>query len=157
MDSKTNTWEDIFECKLCGECCRGFGGTYVTPQDIINISSHIKFDPDQFIEHYCDKSGSRHVLTRGTDGCCIFFNKEEQCTIHPVKPYMCKAWPFIQAVISYPENWNAMANSCPGMKKDIPDKDLVRIVTTEKNRLNKEMLDKETPDKEIPDTSVLKG
>jgi hypothetical protein len=70
---------------------------------------------------------------------------------------MCKAWPFIQAVISYPENWNAMANSCPGMKKDIPDKDLVRIVTTEKNRLDKETLDKETPDKEIPDTSVLKG
>ena len=106
------------------------------PRDIINISRYIGFDPEKFIPQYCDQSGSRHVLTLGKDGFCIFFDKILQCTIHPVKPYMCKAWPFIQTIIKHPENWDAMANSCPGMKKDIPYKDLQRIVAREKKRLD---------------------
>lgn len=128
---------DIFECIMCGECCRGFGGTYVSGQDIENICAYIKADPDKFLETYCDPSGSRYVLTCGEDGFCIFFDKEKQCTIHQVKPYMCRAWPFIASVIKHPENWNAMAGSCPGMKKDIPHEDLVKIVTKEKKKLDK--------------------
>lgn len=136
MESEYKTSDDIFECQQCGECCNGFGGTYVTQKDIINISTYIKYDPENFLSMYCDKSGSRHVLTRGKDGRCTFFDKKSQCTIHPVKPYMCKAWPFIKAVIKNPENWNAMANSCPGMKKDIPYKDLTKVVTKEKAKLD---------------------
>jgi len=136
MDSEYKTCDDIFECQQCGECCNGFGGTYVTELDIINISTYIKHEPEKFASQYCDKSGSRYVLTLGSDGCCIFFDKKEQCTIHPVKPYMCKAWPFIQPVIKHPENWNAMANSCIGIKKDIPPKDLVKIITKEKAKLD---------------------
>ncbi len=132
---------DIFECQLCGNCCKGFGGTYVTPRDIINISTYICFDREKFIEIYCDPSGSRHVLTQGKDGNCIFFDKVKQCTIHPVKPYMCKAWPFIQTVIDHPENWDIMAGSCPGMKKDILYKDLQKIVAEEKEKLDKSSQD----------------
>lgn len=140
MDSEYKTGDDIFTCQQCGECCKGFGGTYVTQQDIINISSYIDFDPDKFIARYCDASGSRCVLTLGEDGCCIFFDKKKQCTIHPVKPYMCKAWPFIQTIIKHPENWEAMSNSCPGIKKSIPHDDLVKIVTKEKNKLDKPVI-----------------
>ena len=140
MVSEFKTCDDIFECQLCGDCCNGFGGTYVTQQDIINISTYINFDPEKFISRYCDKSGKRNVLTLGKDGYCIFFDTGRQCTIHPVKPYMCKAWPFIQTIIKYPENWNAMANSCPGMKKNIPHKDLQKIVSREKKRLDKSVI-----------------
>ncbi len=136
MDSKINIGDDIFECKLCGDCCKGFGGTYVTQQDIRNISNYIQCDEDKFTEKYCDKSGSRFVLTLGPNGCCIFFDSTKQCTIHPVKPYMCRAWPFLKTIIKNPENWNAMSNSCKGMKKDIPDSDLKKIVTKEKKRLD---------------------
>jgi uncharacterized protein len=140
MGSDFKMGKDIFQCQQCGDCCRGFGGTYVTQQDIINISSYIHFDPEKFIAQYCDRSGSRHVLTLGKDGYCIFFDTIKSCTIHPVKPYMCKAWPFIRTVIANPENWNAMANSCPGMQKDVPYKDLQKIVTLEKERLNNSAL-----------------
>ena len=138
MDSKYQTPEDIFECKLCGECCTGFGGTYVTEQDRVSIASFIHVDPDAFLKDFCDMAGSRPVLTQGKDGRCIFFDTKKQCTIHPVKPYMCRAWPFIQTIIKNPENWNAMAGSCPGMKKDIPYPDLIRIVAKEKARLDRE-------------------
>lgn len=32
---------DIFECKTCGECCKGYGGTYVSEEDISNIAEYI--------------------------------------------------------------------------------------------------------------------
>ncbi|OGR55050.1 MAG: Fe-S oxidoreductase [Desulfobacula sp. RIFOXYB2_FULL_45_6] len=137
MDSEQPaTGDDIFSCRQCGDCCKGFGGTYVTARDIGRISAYIGFDPDRFSARYCEKSGSRDVLACGKEGYCIFFDREKQCTIHPVKPYMCKAWPFIEAVIRYPENWNMMANSCPGMKKDIPKEALERIVRREKENLS---------------------
>lgn len=138
MDSEYQTPDDIFECRQCGACCNGFGGTYVTEQDILSIAGFIQADPDKFLEEYCDMAGSRPVLTQGKDGQCIFFDTEKQCTIHPVKPYMCRAWPFIRTIVKNPENWNAMAGACPGMKKDIPYPDLVRIVTKEKQRLDRE-------------------
>jgi Fe-S-cluster containining protein len=134
MDSKTA--RDIFECQQCGDCCNGFGGTYVTDHDISRIASFIKARPDTFVIEYCDYSGSKPVLRRGMNGYCVFFNKEEQCIIHPVKPYMCKAWPYIKTIINNPENWNAMASACPGMKKDVPYKDLQQIVTHELQKMN---------------------
>jgi len=136
MVSEFKRGHDVFECQQCGDCCKGFGGTYITPQDIIRISAYIQVDPEKFLDRYCDPSGSRHVLTLGKDGYCIFFDKINACTIHPVKPYMCKAWPFIQTLLTHPENWNAMANSCPGMKKNIPYKDLQRIAAIEKENLD---------------------
>jgi len=127
---------DIFECKLCGECCNGFGGTYVTEQDILKISSYINANPETFIKTHCDMSGLRPVLTQSATGSCIFFDPDKQCTIHPVKPYMCRAWPYIKTIIKNPENWNAMAGSCPGMKKDVPLEDLIRIITHESRKLD---------------------
>ena len=129
MDCKFNTGDDIFKCTQCGECCRGFGGTYVTPEDIKRISRFIKCDPDTFIGRFCDMSGSRPVLTLGPEGKCIFF--DELCTIHAVKPYMCRAWPFIQALVEHPENWEAMAGSCSGMLKGVPEKTIQRIAALE--------------------------
>lgn len=137
MDSKFRTADDIFRCKCCGDCCKGFGGTYVTPEDIDRISRFIRQDPASFVEDFCDMAGSRPVLTQGRDGRCIFFKADRQCTIHPVKPRMCRAWPFLPTLIRNPENWNAMATACPGMIPDIPSKDLARIVACEQEKLEK--------------------
>ncbi len=131
MVSELKTGKDIFQCKQCGECCNGFGGTYVTKEDIKNIAEYIHIDIEKFISDFCDTSGRKYVLTQGKDDKCIFFDSKKQCTIHPVKPYMCKAWPFIQAIVKFPENWDAMAGSCPGMKKNIPHNILKKIVSDE--------------------------
>jgi len=133
VDCKFNTGDDIFECTQCGECCRGFGGTYVTPEDIERISRFIKCDPDTFVLRFCDMSGSRPVLSLGEEGKCVFF--DELCTIHAVKPYMCRAWPFIQTLVDHPENWEAMAGSCPGMRKGIPEETIQRIAILEIKKL----------------------
>lgn len=139
MTSDLPTSGDIFECRLCGQCCTGYGGTYVTGEDIKNICDYIQADPETFLDRFCDMSGSRPVLTTGETGSCIFFDPDRQCTIHPVKPYMCKAWPFIKTLIANPENWDIMANSCPGMKKGVPHRDIRRIAAVEKDRLDRSL------------------
>ena len=120
---------DIFTCKQCGECCKGFGGTYVTSEDITRIATYIRTDPRCFINDFCEMSGNRPVLAQGANGYCIFWDK--LCTIHPVKPRMCREWPFIRSVLLDVKNWKIMAGSCPGMKPDVPDEVIRSLVEKE--------------------------
>ena len=110
----------IFECKQCGDCCKGYGGTFVTPEDIVVIARFIGADPDSFVERYCQMSGRKPVLAQRADGYCIFW--DGRCAIHPVKPRMCRAWPFISSLQVDIHNWQIMASACPGMRADLPDK-----------------------------------
>lgn len=109
----------IFNCRKCGDCCRGYGGTYVTEEDIRRIAAYIGEDPVRFKNRYCRMSGNRPVLAQAENGYCAFW--EELCTIHPVKPRMCRRWPFIDAVLKDIQNWEIMGASCPGIRTDLPD------------------------------------
>jgi Fe-S-cluster containining protein len=111
--------DDIFTCQRCGDCCRGYGGTFVTDEDIESLSRFLNITSTRFVAEFCQISGVEPVLAQGNEGYCIFWNK--LCTIHPVKPQMCKKWPFIESVLVDVTNWQMMASSCPGIQTDIPD------------------------------------
>ena len=111
--------EAIFLCRQCGDCCKGYGGTYVSRADVEAIAAHIGMDPDRFEETHCTASGHRLLLVQQASGFCIFW-KDKICTIHPVKPRMCREWPYIRSVIVEPDNWEKMASMCPGIRKGVP-------------------------------------
>jgi Fe-S-cluster containining protein len=111
--------EDVFQCNMCGDCCKGFGGTYVNEDEIAAISRFLNIESALFTEKYCQKNRTGMVLSQKDDEYCIFWDKK--CTIHPVKPHMCKAWPFIEAVVKDISNWRIMAVMCPGIRTDFPD------------------------------------
>jgi Fe-S-cluster containining protein len=67
------------------------------------------------------------VLAQGEDGYCVFAHRA-LCRIHPVKPRMCRAWPFIESVLRHPGNWKIMAGACPGMRTDVSEDTVVRCV-----------------------------
>lgn len=119
--------EALFECRQCGDCCKGFGGTYVTEKDIEAIAGYIHASPRRFLERYCQPSGSRWVLAQGENGYCIFW-RDGLCGIHPVKPRMCREWPFIPCVARHPENWFSMAAACPGMRTDFTPQQIAECV-----------------------------
>ena len=50
----------------------------------------------------------------------IAFFWDRICTIHPVKPQMCRRWPFIESVLRDVANWRIMASMCPGMMAEAP-------------------------------------
>ena len=110
--------EELFECRMCGDCCKGYGGTYLTAEDIEAISRYIGSKPENFLARYCSLSGTKPVLAQKSDGYCMFWDKI--CTIHPVKPCMCRKWPFIESILVDAKNWLIMADSCPGILADVP-------------------------------------
>jgi len=118
MQSKAVQPDDIFKCTMCGDCCKGYGGTFVTKADIDAIAGYIKADHESFVSKYCEISGGKPVLARGRNGYCVFWDK--MCTIHSVKPRMCRQWPFIKSVLADTDNWYVMAGMCPGIRTDVP-------------------------------------
>ena len=119
--------DDIFKCQECGDCCKGYGGTFITEKEIETIAAYIHTDPDTFVENYCQISGGKRILAQVEDMYCIFW--DGLCTIHPVKPRMCKTWPFIESILVDTSNWYIMASLCPGIRTDAPDSTIKAYVT----------------------------
>ena len=118
--------ENLFECQKCGDCCKGYGGTYVTADDIDKIANFIGILPQEFKTNYCCLSNNKPLLIQKTDGYCVFW--DNICVIHPVKPKMCRVWPFIPSILVDPNNWNLMASVCPGMRTNYPDEVITNCV-----------------------------
>ena len=117
MPSDSNNPPTLFKCLQCGDCCKGYGGTYVKDGDIEAISGFLALDPQQFVARYCVLSGNRPLLAQREDGYCIFW--DGLCKIHAVKPLMCRKWPFIESLLVDFDNWLILADSCPGMRPDV--------------------------------------
>jgi uncharacterized protein len=124
----------IFQCKKCGDCCKGYGGTFLTQNDVIAIAEYIHTNPDTFIKEYCQISGKKPVIKQNHQGYCFFWDKI--CTIHPVKPRMCREWPFIKPVLADITNWEIMAGSCPGIHTNFPDEIIKTIIEKELSKNN---------------------
>jgi hypothetical protein len=129
MISDTKDRAEFFECCLCGDCCAGFGGTRVSEQDIEKIARYMEIPPEELKRNYVERAGQTFQIAQKADGRCVFWN--ELCTIHPVKPRMCRAWPFIEAVLREPANWGIMAGMCPGIKTDVDYSELCAFIRRE--------------------------
>ena len=116
--------DDIFTCTTCGACCRGFGGTVLEAEDIQRISEFLGVSKSELIDSWCVIRGRRVYPAQKADGFCVF-HADGLCDIHPVKPAMCRRWPFIDSVLVDVQNWRSMASVCPGMRVDLAD-DVIR-------------------------------
>lgn len=116
---------DFFECTQCGSCCSGYGGTFVGGKDIAAIAECLGLSESEIRTRYCVLSGNKTVLAQKADGYCIFWDRN--CTIHPVKPLMCRQWPFIHSLLVDDINWQIMADSCPGIHRQVDIQALLRF------------------------------
>ncbi|MFP4226904.1 MAG: YkgJ family cysteine cluster protein [Desulfobacterales bacterium] len=130
-----NCPEEFFQCRQCGDCCIGFGGTRLTGRDIQNIADYLEISREHLITAYCQRADKHLYLAQKDDGYCVFWDR--LCTIHPVKPRMCKAWPFIESVLADPYNWQIMAGMCPGINPDVPIAPLKVCIRKQLEKLDK--------------------
>lgn len=127
MDSERRPGKVPFACTRCGDCCNGYGGTYLSESDIDAIARFLGVSRESMVLRYTRLSGDRALILQGADGYCVFW--DQVCTIHPVKPRMCRRWPFIDALLVDPDNWRSMASCCPGMDADAPQREILAWVT----------------------------
>ena len=54
---------------------------------------------EDFCRHYVEASVTGPRLTVAANGCCVFLLEGNLCRVHPVKPFICRQWPFLPALL----------------------------------------------------------
>ncbi|NCO59929.1 MAG: YkgJ family cysteine cluster protein [Deltaproteobacteria bacterium CG_4_8_14_3_um_filter_51_11] len=116
----------IFDCKLCGQCCKGEGGIFLVQGEGERISSFLGIPKDEFILQCCELRNGRTYIKTSPDGACLFYDPEKSCTIHPVKPVRCELWPFFPANLKDPDTFEAAKEACPGIRPDCSHDEFLR-------------------------------
>ena len=127
MKNKAQNFTPPFECTCCGDCCNGYGGTVISNADIEKIARFLDIDRERFLTQFCVKSPNGWMIAQREDGFCHFV-KDKRCSIHPVKPRICRAWPYLESVLTDLTNWEAMASVCPGINKQADPEEIVAAV-----------------------------
>ncbi len=108
-----------FECTRCGNCCRNHGDyafVYLTDHDVSAIAQFLGLPAERFLERYCTRDGDWVVL-RMDEPACPFLDGENRCTIYPVRPRQCAAWPFWTENLRRATWEGAVKACCPGIGK----------------------------------------
>lgn len=113
----------VFQCQQCGDCCAGRGGIFVRPEEVTAIAAHLEMDEEEFCGRFLESSslGTRLAIA---DGVCVFL-KDNRCGVHPVKPFICRQWPYLPALLVDEEEFEAAKGACPGLDPEGKHEDFV--------------------------------
>ena len=87
----------VFQCQQCGDCCAGRGGIFVRPEEVAAMAAFLDLEEPEFSRRYVESSplGNRLGIAAGV---CVFM-EDNRCRVHPVKPFICRQWPFLPALL----------------------------------------------------------
>ncbi|UCG85906.1 MAG: YkgJ family cysteine cluster protein [Gemmatimonadota bacterium] len=108
-----------FECTRSGNCCGGAPGVVrVTDEDVAKLARHLNLSDAEFREIYTREVGENELsLKEKSNHDCVFFERENGCSVYKLRPRQCRTWPFWHHVVESPERWSEEAQHCPGMNR----------------------------------------
>lgn len=85
-----------FRCRRCGACCRIEGFVRLTDADVGAMAAHLGVGEDDFIGRFADIAADRRslVLKDRADGACVMLGDDNRCRVYPVRPKMCRTFPY---------------------------------------------------------------
>ena len=114
----------VFQCQQCGDCCAGRGGIYVKPDEMEAMAALLSLPVAEFRRRFVEASALGPRLTVA-DGVCVFLLEGKYCRVHPVKPFICRQWPFLAALLVDPDELESAKTACPGLDPDCSHGDFV--------------------------------
>ena len=115
-----------FTCRLCGRCCRGRGGIVVSGADLLRLCRHLAVSAAEFESAWGFRRGSKLFLRSEKKGDCVFFLKGKGCSVHTVKPAVCRAWPYFRGNLLDGGSLKLAKEYCPGIPRAQTHEDFVR-------------------------------
>ena len=103
----------VFQCQQCGDCCVGRGGIMVKPDEVKAMAALLALPEAEFCRRFVEASALGPRLTVA-DGVCVFLMPGGLCRVHPVKPFICRQWPFLPAILMDPDELEQRQNRLPG-------------------------------------------
>jgi len=114
----------VFQCRQCGDCCAGRGGIFVKPDEVEAMAALLALSVAEFGRRYVEVSSMGPRLTVA-DGVCVFLMAGSLCRVHPVKPFICRQWPFLPALLVDPDELEHAKTACPGINPACNHEDFV--------------------------------
>jgi Fe-S-cluster containining protein len=104
-----------FSCTRCGNCCTGEPGfVWVDDEDLAAIAAHRGETVEEVRKLYTRSVSGRLTLREKLNGDCVFYNRQQGCTIYPVRPPQCRTWPFWESNVRTRADWKRTCEVCPG-------------------------------------------
>jgi Fe-S-cluster containining protein len=118
---------EIFSCARCGGCCHGQTTVSLTEDDEKRMSQALGLAPVELRENYLRVNGSQTQM-QIKDGRCVFY--QDGCRVHQGRPWRCAQWPLHPAILLDEANFTAIADSCPGINKNLGYERFAAILRT---------------------------
>jgi uncharacterized protein len=115
----------VFHCRQCGDCCAGRGGIFVRPDEVEAMAALLELPVEEFICRFMEVSAMGPRLTVAANGSCVFLMAGNLCRVHPVKPFICRQWPFLPALLVDPDEMESAKTACPGIDPACNHEDFV--------------------------------
>jgi len=105
-----------FECVPgCIKCCAIPGLVFVHEREIPAMAEFFSLTPEQFIRKKLRRHFGRiYQLDMPTSEPCAYLS-ENGCSIYPVRPAQCSAFPFWPENVADPQTWKKLGEFCPGI------------------------------------------
>jgi hypothetical protein len=106
-----------FACTRCGNCCTGAPGSVrVSEDEALELAAFLGLDLADFYEHKTRRleDGATSLIEKPNHD-CVFWSRNEGCTVYPARPRQCRTWPFWRASLASPAHWADAASFCPGI------------------------------------------
>lgn len=106
----------IFECRQCGFCCHGETTVSLDEEDQKRMVDALGLPEEAVCLKYWRTSGTV-VQMQTVDGHCIFF--DQGCTVYHGRPWRCRQWPLVPALLDDENNFIIIRDSCPGINREM--------------------------------------
>jgi uncharacterized protein len=87
------------------------------------MAALLEMDEGEFCRRYVESSPQGNRLTI-VSGVCVFM-EDHRCRVHPVKPFICRQWPFFPILLVDAEEFEAAKGACPGINPKASHEDFV--------------------------------
>jgi len=120
-----DTVDTIFSCTRCGYCCHGETTVSLDDDDKQRMVTALAQELEIVEEKYW-RITKGVVQMKVDNGHCIFF--DDGCKVHQGRPWRCAQWPLHPSILTDENNFHSIAESCPGIKKEIGYEEFCRIL-----------------------------
>ena len=124
------------DCRGCHDCCEGMGDSIVLdPMDLwrLTLATKLQFDDllQRHIElHVVDGLILPSLRMEEQTGCCSFLDGEGRCSIHAMRPGLCRVFPLGRIYEEKAVRYFLQTGACPSRERskikverwlDVPD------------------------------------
>ncbi len=111
---------DCGGCQGCSDCCQGMGSSItLDPLDLFWLYRGLQLDFDQLLEggkielNIVDGLILPNLKMTGPQEACVFLNREGRCSIHSLRPGICRLFPLGRLYENSSFQYFLQVHECP--------------------------------------------